>query len=122
MPQQTFQILLLSLQTLIGIVIGLSWYVIRQQNLRIELLDQCVDRRFESLVSQRHSESIRLATLSEGYANLVVRVEVLHRENQRMHDENKEVLGGIAQKVDGLLLEELRDLRQQRRRDPPAGE
>ena len=120
MPQQTFQILLLSLQTLIGIVIGLSWYVIRQQNLRIELLDQCVDRRFESLVSQRHSESIRLATLSEGYANLVVRVEVLHRETQRMHDENKGILGSVVQKVDGLLLEELRDLRQQRRRDPPA--
>ena len=120
MPQQTFQILLLSIQTLIGLVIGLAWYVICQQNKRIEALDQCVDRRFEMLQSKHHPESIQLAALAEGYANLAMRVEALYRDGQRMHDENKELLGSVAQKIDGLLLEELRDLRQQRRRDPPA--
>ena len=121
MSQQAFQILLLSIQTLIGLVIGLAWYVIRQQNRRIEALDQCVDRRFEALASQRHPESIQIATLAEGYANLVMRVEVLYRDAQRMHEQNQEVMGTIAQKIDGLLLEELRDLRQQRRRDPAVG-
>ena len=121
MPQQTFQILLLSIQTLIGLVIGLAWYVIRQQNKRIETLDGCVDRRFDVISSQRHSESIQIATLAEGYANLAVRVDALYRDGQRMHEKNQEVMQTIVQKVDGLLLEELRDLRQQRRRDPVAG-
>ena len=115
MTTQLFQILLLVIQILMGIVMSLAWYIIRQQNRRLEMLDQCVDRRFEALGGRRETMIAQLASLPEGYAQVTTTIQVLRAESTRRHEENQEIMGNIAQKVDGLLLEELRDLRQQRR-------